>query len=423
MLDHVSADSDYQTWRDICWSIASTGWALARDIAHKWSKRGADYDPAVLDDLLARFDPARGITLGSLFHHAQTGGWTQGLLAGQPPLQACQPPLQTSSDLLVTARHLQQLPPATYRVRRLLPAQGVAALYGESAAGKSFLALDLAHAIGTGRPDWFGFKVIKGPVAYIWLEAASGIAKRSRAVEIQTGAPCPDDLRFWQGDFSLLSAESVATVGETVRAKLGAGATVFIDTLNQSAPGADENSSQDMSTIISGAKRLATAIDGLAILVHHPGKDRSRGMRGHSSLFAALDAVIEVSKSDAGRSWQLTKAKDDEAGAFRPFELVPYVVGADDDGDVISCAVRPVLGPLSRSKRMPAGRHQKAALEELRKLLPAPGQLIDYKTALVAIALVLACADAKRNERAKDAVDGLIRGGTVEWTDNGLRLA
>jgi hypothetical protein len=48
-------------------------------------------------------------------------------------------------------------------------------------------------------------------------------------------------------------------------------------------------------------------------------------MRGHSSLFAAMDAVIEVVVSTSGRAWNAAKAKDDEAGISHDFELVPYV--------------------------------------------------------------------------------------------------
>ena len=70
------------------------------------------------------------------------------------------------------------------------------------------------------------------------------------------------------------------------------GAVVFLDTLNRAAPTADENSSKDMGEILSAAKLLQSLINGLVVLVHHTGKDATKGLRGHSSLFAALDAAV-----------------------------------------------------------------------------------------------------------------------------------
>ncbi len=60
---------------------------------------------------------------------------------------------------------------------------------------------------------------------------------------------------------------------------------------------------------------------GLVVLVHHTGKDATKGLRGHSSLFAALDAAIEVSRSGERREWILAKSKDGRDGSTHPFKL------------------------------------------------------------------------------------------------------
>ena len=86
---------------------------------------------------------------------------------------------------------------------------------------------------------------------------------------------------------------------------------IVIDTLNQSAAGCDENSNVDMSLIVSRAKIIADAIKGLVLLVHHTGKDASKGLRGHSSLNAALDVAIEVQAETVKtpRFFRITKSK------------------------------------------------------------------------------------------------------------------
>jgi hypothetical protein len=64
-------------------------------------------------------------------------------------------------------------------------------------------------------------------------------------------------------------------------------------------------------------------------------------MRGHSSLIAALDAAIEVTRSGDQRSWQVAKSKDGEDGTAHPFKLEVVELGMDNDGDPItSCVIK-----------------------------------------------------------------------------------
>ena len=77
------------------------------------------------------------------------------------------------------AEGLAALPPLDWRVRGVLPAVGVAALFGPSASGKSFLGFDLAANIAEGS-DWFGRRVKAAPVVYlISLHTTSSILRKS----------------------------------------------------------------------------------------------------------------------------------------------------------------------------------------------------------------------------------------------------
>lgn len=425
MLDAVSSDTDYDTWRAIIFSLASTEWACARQVAHHWSKRAAPrrrYDAAALDKLFDRFDPSRGVTLGTLKYHAKKHGWTDD--PKPQPLTLAPPPRLHSAPLLMTAAQLRQLPATPYVVRGVFPAEGLAAIYGEPGSGKSFLALHLAHAVATGAADWFGFSVKQQPVVYVALEGMGGIGKRITALEMHSDVPCPDRLRFWCRDIHLLAGTNINLLASEIESAVGTGAIVIIDTLNQAAPGAEENSSQDMGKIIAGAKRLAAAVAGLVILVHHAGKTAGKGLRGHSSLLAAMDTVIWVSKKPTGhKSWSVTKSKDDSSDIARDFELVSHVVSHDDCGPVTSCAVQHTVHAPAAAQRQPTGKHQKVALAELRSQLPNSGQTLAHKSALAAVAAVLDAPQAKRAERAKEAVDALIRNGNVCLSEGGVCLA
>lgn len=435
MLDHVSSDTDYSTWRDIVWAVKSTGWACADEVVHRWSKKTPHrYDRTTADKLLGDFKPSRGITLGTLAHHARLGGWTGSLAMVPatppptptpplPPLPPLPPPIPTLPvGPLLTASELKQLPAVPYVVRGLLPARGLAAIYGEPGSGKSFLALDLAHAISLGRSSWFGFPVQQAPVAYVALEGQSGMAKRVEALEVHTGQPCNDALQFWCRDFHLLSEEHVQFLAAQIVATIGTGAIVVIDTLNQASPGADENSSQDMGKMIASAKRVAAIVGGLVVLVHHAGKNRSQGLRGHSSLLAAMDVVIEVLKMPNHRKWHVAKAKDDSGDIARDFELVAHAVGQDAYGSIISCAVQQTAHVGTIAKAPIKGKYPPAAMAELRRLLSAPGQAIDYPSATQQVASVLVAANGRKRDRAKEAIEALIRGGHLSLTDGGIRL-
>ena len=93
-------------------------------------------------------------------------------------------------------------------------------------------------------------------------------------------------------DFQDIQDFATAVVNTT-----GNGAMVILDTLNRAAPTAEENSSKDMGIILEAAKSLQNITGGLVLLVHHTGSDVTKGLRGHSSLFAALDAALEVTRT------------------------------------------------------------------------------------------------------------------------------
>jgi len=57
-------------------------------------------------------------------------------------------------------------------------------------------------------------------------------------------------------------------------------------------------------------KPVEQAIESLVLLVHHTGKDHSKGLRRHSSIHVALDAeiVVNVDKHKL-RAWEVVSLK------------------------------------------------------------------------------------------------------------------
>jgi hypothetical protein len=106
----------------------------------------------------------------------------------------------------------------------------------------------------------------------------------------------------------------------------------------------------------------------MPILIHHAGKDASKGARGWSGLKAAADVQIEVIRRDNGtREIRIEKLKDGEDGARFGFELEVVDLGVDDDGDpVSSCVVRQTdaVPPQSRGSQVgPKGGNQRKVFD------------------------------------------------------------
>ncbi len=332
----------------------------------------------------------------------------------------------------LSAADLANAPPLRWLVRGVLPAEGLAALYGPSGSGKSFLVLDLAAAIAGAADEWFSRRVNPAAVTYCALEGDAGLSKRLAAWSQFHKKSIPDGLGFITQPFDLLINSDVDELGKNISAAGGSGGMVIIDTLNRSAPGADENSSVDMGNLIASAKRLQSLIGGLVLLVHHTGKDATKGLRGHSSLFAALDAAIEVNKTESRREWSIAKSKDDESGTAYAFRLDVVPLGFDDEGEEITSCV--VLPDTSREtiKRvsLPRGGNQLIAMNALAgplkdsKHFNKPGAIpgrpcIELEEAVRIVADSLTVEPKRKHERARDALTGLIGRGIYalqgEW--------
>ena len=215
----------------------------------------------------------------------------------------------------------------------------------------------------------------------------------------------------------------------------GAGAVVILDTLNRAAPDADENASSDMGRILEAAKTLQRLTAGLVVVVHHTGKDATKGLRGHSSLFAALDAAVEVTRDGDRREWKVAKAKDGQDGAAHSFRLEVVDLGEDEEGETAtSCVVAPDDAPqdLTRS-RLPKGGNQKVVLDALGELLrkaaafgragaPPSRPCVETETAVEAIAPRLTCEPLRRKERTRQALTGLVASGVLTCREGWLWL-
>jgi len=409
--------SDY--WLAVVWAIAGLNWGGGKDIAKAWSMQCAKrYDDAGFEKAWYDYKPnhPNPVGIGSLYKRAKELGW-------QVPVVTAP---TVSRFKLLGRNEIHAQPPLQWALKGVFPLCGVAAIYGPSASGKSFLATDLALSIADGTL-WFGIRTRVAPVVYVALEGEAGYKNRVTAWEQQRGKPLPSNASFIMQSFRLTEPRDVADLANT----LPQGCVVFIDTLNRASPTSDENSSKEMGEILEGAKKLQSVTNGLVVLVHHTGKDVSKGARGHSSLFATLDGAIDVERTVSGRNWSVAKSKDGNDGTKRPFKLEMHNLGVDSDGEAItSCTVESDSSQLFKTAA-PSGKHQKAALRTVKTAIYASAssghagcrpttRCIKVEDAISQLASTLTTIAAnKRSNRARTLVSDLISGRHLE---TGLEL-
>lgn len=242
---------------------------------------------------------------------------------------------------------LGRKPPA-WLIKGLIPQAELVVLFGESGAGKSFIALDIACALARGI-EWRGLKTKPGRQVYIAAEGAGGFRNRvaayARHHEVD---PTTLDLGVIDAAPNLLLKDDAMDVCRAINSSGPAPSVVWVDTFAQTTPGANENAAEDMGRALQHCKGIHRATGAVVVLVHHAGKDASKGARGWSGLRAAADAEIEVVRTLGGRFLRSTKQKDGEDFQEWGFDLPTITIGIDEDGEPItSCFVREAAMPVS----------------------------------------------------------------------------
>jgi len=298
--------------------------------------------------------------------------------------------------------------PVRWIIENVLPEKGFAALYGPPGSYKSFIALDIAEAVATGR-TWMGNQVTNpGAVLYIAGEGHGGIGARIKACKInhqtQDGAEIyviryQLNLRSSADDFNLLM-ESIDDLIERTGIELR---LVQIDTLARAFGGGNENDSQDMGAFIHNAGRLQRKLDCALMVLHHSGKDATKGLRGHSSLLGAVDTQLELLKLEqivkkdgvAGQGIiTISKQKDGQDNLKFGFDMVQIDInhgqgsglGLDEN---VSLAVKEKQEMIDEQYKKPkippprtaAGPNQLIAMDALHEAIKEHGsmQIVDGK--------------------------------------------
>ncbi len=266
---------------------------------------------------------------------------------------------------------LVQRPQPDYLVKGVLDVGCLAEIFGPTSCGKSFLGTDLGLHIAMGL-DWYGHKVHQAGVLYVNAEGGAAIINRLAAFQ-QHHAISLDDTAFAVvlDPTNLLDPEGVNQIIADA-AKVSDLGLIEIDTAARVMPGGDEGA-EAMSSFVAACDRLRTEIGATVNVIHHSGKDSSRGSRGSTVLPFGADTVIEVSRDATTKiaTVHLNKQRDGATGPLLNFNVKVIELGTDADGDAItSCVIEP-------TDRVPAKittPKQRRALAALNNLLADHGK-------------------------------------------------
>lgn len=244
----------------------------------------------------------------------------------------------------------------------------LALVYGASNSGKSLYVLMRLVFLAAGKIDG-----TPRHVAYLCGEGLEGIADRLQGIILRHGldyATVNEHLHILPDVPQLASPEDVTAVIIAAREIDEPLALVVVDTLATATEGINENASDEMGAALGGARRMGNELDCAVLLVHHAGKDETRGSRGWTGLPGKMDVSVEVSKAE-GSDIVTVRCKKMRDGPYFPdfaYRIIPFAL--DEYGDVHTAVLDAGAEPIPMAPRSQANKQSKAL---------SPAQLIVWE--------------------------------------------
>jgi hypothetical protein len=206
-------------------------------------------------------------------------------------------------DFIYSGSDIEKIEPTKWQLKGKIVMHGLTAIYSEPGIGKSFVAIDMAICAVLNERWWGEYFPDNCKVLYIAAERYNEVADRIRAAMKKRGKPMKDIQNL-----HLLASPRPPQATEThlvhlieMAEKLQPDIIIF-DTFARMTLGVHENESHEVGQIVENYLRIVYAAGPQCsgLLVHHAGKDRTKGLRGSTALLGALDAVLRLDKEGDG---------------------------------------------------------------------------------------------------------------------------
>ena len=257
-------------------------------------------------------------------------------------------------------------------IRGILEADCIACLYGDPAAGKTFIAIEMAASVATGTAFYNHQVKRPGCVLYMAAEGRAGLARRFKAWSIARGISIANAPLYWNvGAFSLIDERAMEPVGKALTgliAEIGQPPSlVILDTWSRTL-GGDDSSPSDAAAGVAVLDDLRARFGGFAaLIVHHEGHTKGRA-RGWTGLKGAVDVEFRGERGvDGILRLECGKVKDGPLVEPMAFQFATVDLGIiDEEGEAVTSAVlNRVDYEAAANAERPAGKRQSAALDIL----------------------------------------------------------
>lgn len=212
-------------------------------------------------------------------------------------------------------------------------------IFGKQGSGKTTFAWEIARAVASGTPVVGSFQTKQGKVLIIDEETPESDFQQRMLKTFGHDVNTLDNIECWprpeSGGFrfdNTLMGTLISKVEEEPPD------VIIIDNLNATQGNLKvEESNASVSIIRHSFTRLRDANpDMVIILIHHEGKDETKGARGSSAILDMADSAIQIK-----RIWDNPfQFAVKQLPRKRPATLKPFVIELKDDGKQLQLEYR-----------------------------------------------------------------------------------
>ena len=317
ILSWIDPDAGgYQQWCNVLMGLHDHFGAsqTGLELAERWSQRGPTYRPGEVQAKWRSFSPGGGITFATLCKLARQNGADLSTIARrhrcarEPRSRAAecrrtQDPESEAEPMASAPMHfldytaMRSMPTPDWLVQGVLQERTAALLFGKSNTFKSFLAIDLALSVATGR-SWHGTEVGSGKVLYIATEGANGVGRiRIPGWYEARGVPEGDrgNAFLWPREVCLDSEAQVDDLIKSLNASIyGEGFSLVVADIFGGTMFGSETKDETARAWVAGVQGLIRE-SGVAVLtVAHTGWADETRARMHTHFWGSFDTRLKA---------------------------------------------------------------------------------------------------------------------------------
>jgi RecA-family ATPase len=211
---------------------------------------------------------------------------------------------------------------APYWIHGMIPQGEQVVVYGKPEAGKTFLAIDWAMSVASGRRSW-GRQVTQGRVWFCAGEGNARITSRMHAwMQHHRVTPDLQQMKLLNHVPDLMNDQVIEAMAQKIAEEEVD--VVILDTLGRAMAvgGGDISEPRDAAQALRSLQNLSKyRLSTTPIAIHHPVKDG--GMAGAYNLLAGVDVVLKAEADDGYGTLKFAKNKDGEKTKICEYEWRP----------------------------------------------------------------------------------------------------